>query len=189
MADQAGRLAYAHGSVFTTEPLEAYAADVGRRPAGRRPGDLPGLGRIGGDRDRAQARPRLPPRTRRTRARTIVVARHGSYHGNTLGALDLSGRPPLRRPYEPWLGPVPTRLGGLSVPGGPARRARAGRHRGTGGRARAHHRRRWARDASRRSSRSRSSGRRSPPPSRRTATGRRSPRSAAVTASCSSPTR
>ena len=38
--------------------------------------------------------------------REILVARHGSYHGNTLGALDLSGRPPLRRPYEPWLGRV-----------------------------------------------------------------------------------
>ena len=30
MADQAGRLAYAHGSAFTTEPLEAYAREVGR---------------------------------------------------------------------------------------------------------------------------------------------------------------
>src|SRR5688572_27842505 len=28
MADQAGRLAYAHGSTFTTEPLEAYATEV-----------------------------------------------------------------------------------------------------------------------------------------------------------------
>ena len=36
--------------------------------------------------------------------RDVVIARWGSYHGNTLGALDLSGRPPLRRPYEPWLG-------------------------------------------------------------------------------------
>ena len=36
--------------------------------------------------------------------RDVVIARQGSYHGNTLGALDLSGRPPLRRPYEPWLG-------------------------------------------------------------------------------------
>jgi adenosylmethionine-8-amino-7-oxononanoate aminotransferase len=34
----------------------------------------------------------------------MVFARWGSYHGNTLGALDLSGRKPLRRPYEPWLG-------------------------------------------------------------------------------------
>ena len=36
--------------------------------------------------------------------RLVVIARWGSYHGNTLGALDLSGRRPLRRPYEPWLG-------------------------------------------------------------------------------------
>ncbi len=34
----------------------------------------------------------------------LVIGRRGSYHGNTLGALDLSGRPPLRRPYEAWLG-------------------------------------------------------------------------------------
>jgi adenosylmethionine-8-amino-7-oxononanoate aminotransferase len=38
------------------------------------------------------------------RDRWIVVARWGSYHGNSLGALDLSGRRPLRAPYEPWLG-------------------------------------------------------------------------------------
>ena len=36
--------------------------------------------------------------------RHVIVARHGSYHGNTRGALDASGRAPLRRPYEPWLG-------------------------------------------------------------------------------------
>ncbi len=36
--------------------------------------------------------------------RWIVIGRWGSYHGNTLGALDLSGRRPLRRPYESWLG-------------------------------------------------------------------------------------
>ena len=30
MAEQAGRLAYAHGSAFTTEPVEAYAREVGR---------------------------------------------------------------------------------------------------------------------------------------------------------------
>jgi hypothetical protein len=36
--------------------------------------------------------------------RWIVISRWGSYHGNTLGALDLSGRKNLRRPYEGWLG-------------------------------------------------------------------------------------
>ena len=100
MAEQAGRLAYAHGSAFTTEPLEAYAAEVGRAPAGRRPGDLPGVAA-------ARRRSRPPsswpaPTTSPAASRTagVVIARWGSYHGNTLGALDLSGRPPLRRPYE-----------------------------------------------------------------------------------------
>ena len=36
--------------------------------------------------------------------RDVVIARWGSYHGNSLGALDLSGRRPLRAPYEAWLG-------------------------------------------------------------------------------------
>ena len=50
--------------------------------------------------------------------RDVVIARWGSYHGNSLGALDLSGREPLRRPYAPWLGrfrhvstPYPYRAG------------------------------------------------------------------------------
>jgi len=37
-------------------------------------------------------------------SRTIVIGRRGSYHGNTLGALDAGGKTALRRPYEPWLG-------------------------------------------------------------------------------------
>ena len=36
--------------------------------------------------------------------RHVVIARRGSYHGNSRGALDVSGREPLRRPYLPWLG-------------------------------------------------------------------------------------
>ena len=31
MAEQASRLAYAHGSAFTTEPVEAYAAEMAPR--------------------------------------------------------------------------------------------------------------------------------------------------------------
>ena len=33
-----------------------------------------------------------------------MIARRGSYHGNSRGALDVSGRQPLRVPYLPWLG-------------------------------------------------------------------------------------
>jgi adenosylmethionine-8-amino-7-oxononanoate aminotransferase len=36
--------------------------------------------------------------------RSIVIGRRSSYHGNTLGALDASGKAPLRKPYTPWLG-------------------------------------------------------------------------------------
>ncbi|MEO5939709.1 MAG: aminotransferase class III-fold pyridoxal phosphate-dependent enzyme, partial [Candidatus Limnocylindrales bacterium] len=31
LGEQASRLSYAHGSAFTTEPLEAYAAEIGPR--------------------------------------------------------------------------------------------------------------------------------------------------------------
>ena len=58
-------LAYAHGSAFTNEPLEAYAREVGRPPAPRRAGDLPGQRGLGGDRDGAEDGARLPPRPRR----------------------------------------------------------------------------------------------------------------------------
>ncbi len=33
-----------------------------------------------------------------------MISRRSSYHGNTVGALDASGKEPLRKPYTPWLG-------------------------------------------------------------------------------------
>ncbi len=36
--------------------------------------------------------------------RTTIIARRSSYHGNTLGALDASGKEPIRKPYTAWLG-------------------------------------------------------------------------------------
>ena len=128
MADQADRLAYAHGSVFTTEPLEAYATAGRPPPAARRPGDLPGVG--GSEAiETALKLARAYHLARGETERWIVFARQGSYHGNTLGALDLSGRPAVRRPYEGWLGRFRHVLGGVSVPGRLARGARPRRHR------------------------------------------------------------
>ncbi len=103
MAGQAGRLAYAHGSTFTTEPIEAYAAEV----AAVLPVDDPAIYPVSGGSEAIETALKLVRAyhlARREPDRQVVIARHGSYHGNTLGALDLSGRPPLRRPYEPWLG-------------------------------------------------------------------------------------
>ena len=103
IADQAARLSYAHGSAFTTEPLERYAAEVG----GHLPVDDPYLYPVSGGSEAIESALKLARGTQLARGeadRRLVFARWGSYHGNTLGALDLSGRRPLRRPYEGWLG-------------------------------------------------------------------------------------
>jgi hypothetical protein len=103
MADQAGRLAYAHGSAFTTGPLEAYAAEV----ADVLPVDDPAIYPVSGGSEAIETALKLARAWHLARGepdRWTVFARWGSYHGNTLGALDLSGRRPLRRPYESWLG-------------------------------------------------------------------------------------
>src|SRR4029453_14659074 len=104
--DQAERLSFAHGSAFTTEPLEAYATEV----AEVLPVDGPAIYTVSAGPGASETAPKLArayPLARGEPARDVVVARHGSYHGNTLAALDLSGRPPLRRPYKscsnrPW---------------------------------------------------------------------------------------
>jgi len=103
MADQAGRLAYAHGSAFTTEPLERYAEAVGPHL----PVDGPVIYPVSGGSEAIETALKLARTYHIARGepdRWIVFSRWGSYHGNTLGALDLSGRKPLRRPYEGWLG-------------------------------------------------------------------------------------
>jgi adenosylmethionine-8-amino-7-oxononanoate aminotransferase len=103
MAAQAGAVAYAHGSAFTTEPLEAYAREV----AEVLPVDDLAMYPVSGGSEAIETALKLARSYHLARGeadRLVVIARHGSYHGNTLGALDLSGRPPLRRPYEGWLG-------------------------------------------------------------------------------------
>ena len=103
MAEQAGRLAYAHGSAFTTEPLEEYAREVGPLL----PMDDPAIYPVSGGSEATETALKLVRAYHLARGeadRQTVFARWGSYHGNTLGALDLSGRRPLRRPYEGWLG-------------------------------------------------------------------------------------
>ena len=103
IAAQASRLAYAHGSAFTTEVLEEYAAEVGPRL----PIEDPYLYPVSGGSEGIETALKMARAYHLARGETerwIVLSRWGSYHGNTLGALDLSGRKPLRRPYEAWLG-------------------------------------------------------------------------------------
>jgi adenosylmethionine-8-amino-7-oxononanoate aminotransferase len=103
MAKQAATLAYAHGSAFTTRAVEDYAAAIGPRL----PLDEPSIYPVSGGSEAIETALKLARSYHLARGETerwIVIARWGSYHGNTLGALDLSGRRPLRRPYEGWLG-------------------------------------------------------------------------------------
>ena len=103
IGEQHGRLAYAHGSAFTTEPIEAYAREVGNVL----PIDGPAIYPVSGGSEAIETALKLSRAYHLARGqddRWIVISRWGSYHGNTLGALALSGRRPLRRPYEAWLG-------------------------------------------------------------------------------------
>jgi adenosylmethionine-8-amino-7-oxononanoate aminotransferase len=103
MAEQAARVAYAHGSAFTSHALEAYAAEIGPHL----PMDDPAIYPVSGGSEAIETALKLARAYHVARGeadRWVVFSRWGSYHGNTLGALDLSGRRPLRRPYEQWLG-------------------------------------------------------------------------------------
>jgi adenosylmethionine-8-amino-7-oxononanoate aminotransferase len=103
MADQVRTLAYAHGSAFTTEPLESYAAAV----ADVLPVDDPAIYPVSGGSEAIETALKLARVYHLARGepdREILISRSGAYHGNTLGALDAGGRPALRAPYEPWLG-------------------------------------------------------------------------------------
>jgi adenosylmethionine-8-amino-7-oxononanoate aminotransferase len=102
LGEQATRLAYVHGSAFTTEPLEVYAADLAEvvPVAGAR------VFPVSGGSEAVETAFKLARSYHLARGeteRTVIVARHLSYHGNTRGALSASGRPRLRAPYEPWL--------------------------------------------------------------------------------------
>jgi adenosylmethionine-8-amino-7-oxononanoate aminotransferase len=103
MADQAARVAYAHPTAFTSEVLERYADAL----APHLPMTNPAIYPVAGGSEAMESALKLVRAYHLARGeaeRWIVFGRWGSYHGNSLGALDLSGRKSLRRPYEAWLG-------------------------------------------------------------------------------------
>jgi len=103
MAAQASVLDWVHASAFTTEPVEEYAAAV----ASLVPIDRARVFPVSGGSEAMESALKMARAYHLARGdgeRTIIIARDHSYHGNTRGALDVSGRAPLRRPYEPWLG-------------------------------------------------------------------------------------
>ncbi len=117
MAEQAGRMAYAHTGFFTSEPAEALADLL----LADEPGGLSHAFFVSSGSEAMEAAIKLArqffieagqPR------RTQFIARRQSYHGTTLGALSAGGHLARRAPYEPLLGaafsrvsPIITRIG------------------------------------------------------------------------------
>jgi adenosylmethionine-8-amino-7-oxononanoate aminotransferase len=106
IARQAATAAYVHGTQFTSEVLEEYA----RRLAVHAPGDCRRLYLLSGGSEATETAVKLARAwhvARGERERHKVVGRTTSYHGNTLVALGLSGRPTLQAPYAPMLASAP----------------------------------------------------------------------------------
>jgi adenosylmethionine-8-amino-7-oxononanoate aminotransferase len=102
ISTQAAEVAYAHGTMFTSDALEAYAGELARIV----PVDDARVYPVSGGSEAIETALKMARAYHLARGedRHLVLARQGSYHGNTRGALDAGGREPLRRPYLPWLG-------------------------------------------------------------------------------------
>ena len=100
---QLAKTQYVHGTTFTTEAIEVYADEL----APLLPMDEPRIYPVSGGSEAVETAIKMARAYHLARgedSRTTVIARRSSYHGNTLGALDASGKEPLRKPYTPWLG-------------------------------------------------------------------------------------
>jgi adenosylmethionine-8-amino-7-oxononanoate aminotransferase len=102
-ADDPAALDYVHATQFTSAALEQYAAEL----APLVPVDDARVYPVSGGSEAIETALKLARAyhlARRQPGRHVVISRRGSYHGNSRGALDASGREPLRAPYLPWLG-------------------------------------------------------------------------------------
>lgn len=102
IAAQSAKIAYAHGTAFSVQALEEYADEL----APLLPLDDPRVYPVSGGSEAIETALKMARAYHLARGedRSIVIGRVGSYHGNTRGALDVSGRANLRAPYLPWLG-------------------------------------------------------------------------------------
>ncbi len=106
IAAQARRVAFAHGTQFSSEALEEYAmalSKVSPVPESRVYLVTGGSGAV----ETGLKLARQVCIARGEAGRHKVIARWHSYHGATIGALSASGRHSLRAPYSQWLIDMP----------------------------------------------------------------------------------
>lgn len=100
--EQVRTLPFAHTSFFTNAPMERLADFlVARAPAG-----IARAGFVSGGSEAVEAAIKLTRQywiEKGEPSRTFIISRQLSYHGNTLGALSVSGNPSRRGPYTPYL--------------------------------------------------------------------------------------
>ncbi|OGP73540.1 MAG: hypothetical protein A2V86_04690 [Deltaproteobacteria bacterium RBG_16_49_23] len=102
MMEQMGQVGYVHGTQFTTGSIEEYAEALGKiLPEG-----LEKIYFLSGGSESIEAAIKFARQYFLESGhvqRWRVIARWHSYHGNTLGALSLTGRIGMRKPYLPLL--------------------------------------------------------------------------------------
>jgi len=97
--DQVGKLAFAHTAFFTNEPQEALAAGL----AARFPEDNAKAYFSAGGSEANETALKLAKQywmAKGQPSKSVFISRNQSYHGNTLGALSLSGSPGRRAIYQ-----------------------------------------------------------------------------------------
>jgi adenosylmethionine-8-amino-7-oxononanoate aminotransferase len=105
MAEQSGRIAFAHTTQFHTEPAEKLAA----RLLAIAPKNFQNGGRVyftSGGSEATETAIKLARQyflETRQPARYRVISRRQSYHGSTLGAMSVSGNVARRAPYAPMI--------------------------------------------------------------------------------------
>lgn len=106
MSEQARSVAYAHAIMFTSEAMERYAEALCQvLPV--RDSRIFLLSSGSEVVEGALKLSRQIQMARGERARHVIISRSMSYHGMTLGALAVSGRPGLRSAYLPMLRDMP----------------------------------------------------------------------------------
>ena len=98
IAEQAARVAYVHGNVFTTAALETYS----ERLASKIPLLDPRFYYLSSGSEAVETALKFVRQVQVARGETrrdLVISRWGSYHGATLGTLAISGKPAMRSLY------------------------------------------------------------------------------------------
>lgn len=100
---QLDSVSYVHPTAFDSEVVEAYGDALARHL----PMEAPSIYPVSGGSEAVETALKVARAFHLARGeseRSVIIGRELSYHGNTIGALDVSGRDSLRQPYLPWLG-------------------------------------------------------------------------------------